>query len=682
MFLFNEENFINDISLPYIYIKNYLGIIIQNFNNTYSLYNEKGQLLIENLDFQFGRECNNNDFITFSQKGKIGLFCLSKNQIVLPAIYESIRPIKKQGWSQKAIVQYGKNQGVYDYDGKEVVPTKYDILEQIYGFECKFNYLFAYINNKMGILSENGETIIPTEYELIERFNITINYSEQTNCLFTIIKNQKRGLFNLEKKYFIPTIYDSIQWLKTFNLDAETFQTHYKVIKDKKQGIITENNETIISTKYDKIDYFCNYHTTLAIISNHNKLGVFYGKEILIPTIYDEIKPIFINGIDMFKVKEDNKYGIINLKGQTVVFCKFDSIEYEHSLFYAKNNNIISIINLNGEILFKEIKDIKFFTTSTYKLTKTNNKNILCNHKFRTISPEVDEIKLFTNNISNTLYYLIKNESFWGICRVLEEEYEYILPCSYVHIEHHLINNSIIFIIQTIDNKDGVYNNNSKEIIPAIYDKIELHSTNNIYYYKVYQNEFVGICSYNGETIIPASYHQINVLIENDTILYYKVIKENLIGFYSHEGKMIIHPYIQEVKELNTNNKKAFIIKINEYYGILYNNKITIDTIYDNITLADTCFAYTHLEVIRNNKVGLFNINGEQLIPTLYDKIIRKSGYYLIKLDSLWGIYIINNNNIISPQYEEYKAYTDFLFVKKDNLWSILYLTGYLTCFS
>lgn len=578
---------VQNILHHYISITKNFVIKTKNSDGTFSLYNDKGKMLIENFD-NFGYECNNTNYRMFSQKRKIGLFNLNKNQIILPAIYENIIPISNQGDSQKAIVLYKQKKGIYDYNGKEV----------------------------------------------------------------------------------LPIIYDSIEQLNTFIFGANTSQIYYKITIDKKQGIITENNETIIPAEYERID-FCNYPTIWAIICNNHKYGVFYDKETLIPTIYDEIKLISIEGEKVFQVKDENKYGIINLKGQTIVFCKYDSIVYKNSLFHAKHNDVISIISLSGRIIFKEIKDIKPFTTSIYKLTKTNNKYILCNYKFQNISPEVDDIKLLTHNIPNTLYYITKVENYWGICKALEEEYEYILPCSYAHIEYHLVNNSIIFIIQAKDNKYGVYNNYSKEIIPAIYDKIELHTINNTYYYKVYQKEHIGIYSYDGEIIIPVSYHQVDELIENNIILYFKVTKDNLIGFYTHEGKIIIPPSVEDMEEIRSNRIMTIKIKLGNYYGLLYNNKIIIDIIYENITLLNQYSDFPLIEVTRNNKVGLFNINGEQLIPTFYDKIISKYGNCLIKLHNLWGIYTIKNNNLILPQYEEYKTYSNFLFVKKENFWGI-----------
>ena len=51
--------------------------------------------------------------------------------------------------------------------------------------------------------------------------------------------------------------------------------------------------------------------------------------------------------------------------------------------------------------------------------------------------------------------------------------------------------------------------------------------------------------------------------------------------------------------------------------------------------------------VKKQDKIGLYNMKGEMLIPCIFDKIIDKDTYFIVYLKDKKGIYDIKNNIII-----------------------------------
>jgi len=129
-----------------------------------------------------------------------------------------------------------------------------------------------------------------------------------------------------------------------------------------------------------------------------------------------------------------------------------------------------------------------------------------------------------------------------GLYGVYSNSGEMILPCEYSYISLYSIANKG-HIKVFLDNKQGIYSTEyNKFIIPIEFDNVTSFSPG---YYKVKNNNLVGIYSYMGEKIIDAEYYNISISGISD---YYIVTNEDgNLGLY--HNKDLILPC--EYKEIN-----------------------------------------------------------------------------------------------------------------------------------
>ncbi len=95
--------------------------------------------------------------------------------------------------------------------------------------------------------------------------------------------------------------------------------------------------------------------------------------------------------------------------------------------------------------------------------------------------------------------------------------------------------------------------------------------------------------------------------------------------------------------------------------------------------------------VKQNNKFGTITFGGKQVIPCIYDSILKsydrynETRFYFIKKDDKWGICSIQNNVLITPKYQAVYVlnYTHnfntpllYLAVKQNNKWGIIDSVG------
>ena len=174
--------------------------------------------------------------------------------------------------------------------------------------------------------------------------------------------------YDFELKKEIYTIYTPNKTLGTIS-DIKLNDTKYK---NDYMKVKTENDKYIFINKKGKIitkkeyDYASDFDKNgYAIVSNDNSIGVINSKgEEIIPLKYDEtilMDDVLFNTIknntkkELFIVKQNEKYGILDSKGNVVIkpiYDGFDVITTKYPIIEGIYNNEIIIINLET---FKDI---------------------------------------------------------------------------------------------------------------------------------------------------------------------------------------------------------------------------------------------------------------------------------------------------------------------------------------
>jgi len=251
--------------------------------------------------------------------------------------------------------------GYISYNRKTILKNEFDDIYRI--TEKKDDtYLISFKNGRAGIY-KNKKNILPNEYEDIE-------YNAQNDMLI-VQNNGKKGVMKFDGSYVVPVEYDNIviagSCINAKNGESfEIFDENGK--KDTNVDIVSKqdfNNKkyAIISTIDDEFK----------IVNNES------GE-----TIEDNYSYAHYMYDNFFIIKKDEKYGIVNDKGDYIVDCIYKAIqptmEYSIIQLLDKNGNI-TIMNSKFEVISDNLKSVvisendEFLKASTEDEVYYINKN-------------------------------------------------------------------------------------------------------------------------------------------------------------------------------------------------------------------------------------------------------------------------------------------------------------------
>lgn len=293
-----------------------------------------------------------------------------------------------------------------------------------------------------------------------------------------------------------------------------------------------------------------------------------------------------------FTIYENNKYGVINSKGQKVI---------EPS--YAE---LIVIPNYKKDIFI-----------CTYDIQGENYKTKALNSKNEEIFTDYEEISFIDNydsqnNISYEQNLLkVKKNGKYGLIDFNGKEK---LACEYDNIE--TLKGAENSIIVTKDGKKGIVNSEGKNVITPNYNNIKLAGKDYTLGYIVQDaNNQYGVVDIANNPILEIKYQDIKSITENNL---YAVKQENKWKVINKEEKIIIED-LDDVKSIKNGN---IIVKKGNLYGVT-NNEGTeiIPAQYEDISEA---FTDTYI-VKKDNKYGLVNNKNEIIKEIKYISFIYYS---------------------------------------------------------
>lgn len=385
----------------------YESLATFELNNKFGLLDKTGKVITvakyDKLHFW-----GNKTSIRIELKNKYGIVNSTGKVIVEPkydTIYLSKYNIvcslkEKSGFTDKngkeiTNIKYG----AFDTTGKVILEPKYEAIK----FTNKTGVVK--INNKYGIVNEKGEFILEPKFEYISPFNGFIN------GFITAKSNNKWGCINEKGEFVIEPKFDELYFGEPFPEGIGMFAIN------KKQGIIDKNGKIIIEPQFDYIDDFTKY-------LKQNKNDILFGivmkeefdtttkvKSTIMPKIKIGIiditgkirlEPIFddINTTsdDNLIVKLDGKYGIMDLKGNTLIEKKYtDAKELAKGVIILSDDNNSYFVNTKLNINHKLSNKLQ--TNSNIDQLKANM------HIFQTMleTYAVDHKGMYPKNISELI---------------------------------------------------------------------------------------------------------------------------------------------------------------------------------------------------------------------------------------------------------------------------------------
>lgn len=339
---------------------------------------KKGEILLPMIFKKSYNYYNStNNCIILILGNSYGLYNLDIEEWTIPFEYTSLTPLNKNVY----LAQKSGKMGILDSDNNVIEKFKWSVIQQVYGLE---NYVlvtdFSKPSSLKGVYSiTTNSTTIPAIYKSITKLSEG-NYFK--------VKNEfdQMNIVDIKNKPRFKTWYDEIY-------EGKKGRKHYVVKKDGKMGIIDEDEKSIVPIEYQFIQsgayndgsylaknkegkYGCltidgkitlpfvydkmdiqNYGS-LAITTQGGKCGIVQvnnGLPFEIATCdYDEIS----KGQKIFIVKQDGKYGLMDLYGKMKTKLEFDNINIiSNKLIIAKKKKKFQLLDLGGANISEKAYD-------------------------------------------------------------------------------------------------------------------------------------------------------------------------------------------------------------------------------------------------------------------------------------------------------------------------------------
>lgn len=211
----------------------------------------------------------------------------------------------------------------------------------------------------------NGQLYMPFDI-LRDVYNVSVNTSEKNRIrIYTLPVLFQNAIKTAGQLGYgtISGIYENIRAIP-YNLIVVGNDGLYGVVD------LSQKGQEILSVKYENLEFiqnseefFMNAGSTVGLLDRN-------GKTIIKPMEYDEIS-ILDEVKQLYLVKKDRKYGVLNRKGDIVVHVDYDRIGLKNIADFG--NNIENVRNTN--LLFDEC--IIVGADSKYGMFDLNGKELL-----------------------------------------------------------------------------------------------------------------------------------------------------------------------------------------------------------------------------------------------------------------------------------------------------------------
>lgn len=348
-----------------------------------------------------------------------------------------------------------------------------------------------------------------------------------------------------------------------------------------------------------------------------------------------------------FTVFKDNKWGVINSSGETIIspsyeemiiipdskkdvfVCTYDvdyeTGEYKTKVLNSKNNEIytdyeqIEAIQNNDNInnVWYEENILRVKKDGKYGLINLDGKQIL--------NTDYDEITAISG-IKNSLK--TKKD---GKCGIVNTEGTTIIENKYADITNLGKDDKAGFIVEEDNGKYGVVSYTGTQVLDNKYDKIEKIHANDMYV--ISEGNKQKLINKDGSVVLESGYDKIKTLLtkKENGIIYEK---DGKFGVMNLSGETTISADNEDLQEARDG---IFIAKRNGKYGIIdLNNDVKVEFKYSSAAYNEKADIYI-LEEDANSTI--LNSNFETKLTGILNELNEEKGYIKIRVSDEYKYY-------------------------------------------
>ena len=397
-------------------------------------------------------------------------------------------------------------------------------------------------------------------------------------------------------------------------------------------------------------------------------VGLEYDEMVIVP---DSNKDIFICIYDVDYNNESYKTKVLDGKGKEI-FTEYEKIEaientddsivwYEENVLKYQKDGKYGLIDFDGKEIVAPIYDNIYAMPGVEKsiIIEINGKKGLVNAVTEEIiiEPEYKEITSLSETYENG--YIVKNEN--NKCGIIAPDKKKILEEKYDDIRKVSGNNYYVVIE---NGKVEVIDSSSNVILNKGYDSIEEIAIDN---FVIIKDSKYGVIDKNGQTVIPAEYENIQFTFSD----YFIAQKNGKYGIINKEG----------VVQVNFDYDKITYIKTADFFEAekkIYTTDIidrTFNTVLSGVIISELNIEDGYLRVRSGTDYKYYNFKFEEKTNK---EILTRNTLFLIKENGKYGYENKNGERIVDPIYDDAKEQNQFGYcaVNKGGLWGALKSDG------
>ncbi|HTL83069.1 MAG TPA: WG repeat-containing protein [Bacteroidia bacterium] len=217
--------------------------------------------------------------------------------------------------------------GLFDNNGKQLTPFVIDELMIWQGHHNVYR-----IGKKFGIINDKGTFITPARFQDMDYFfpDGVIGFKEKG----------KWGLIDTLGKIIVPAQYEEME---------HDYEGLVYAKKKGKWGAIDHTGKALTTFDYDDFWFDINY---VVCMKKKDKWGMMTkAGELLVEPTYDNISELYA-GSGYFLVKQNEKYGLLDTLGKTIVAVKYQAVcDYNSGYALVELNDSIGMIDSSGNVV-------------------------------------------------------------------------------------------------------------------------------------------------------------------------------------------------------------------------------------------------------------------------------------------------------------------------------------------
>jgi hypothetical protein len=411
--------------------------------------------------------------------------------------------------------------------------------------------------------------------------------------------------------------------------------------------------------------------TTYFTVFENNKWGVIDNKgESVIAPEYDEMivipdntKDLFICTYDVNYESGEYKTKVLNKSGKEILtdYEKVEAIEnydtnsvwYENDILKYQKDGKVGLINFSGKEIVPAEYD-KAYAMQGIEKSIIIEKDGLCG----LVSNSLGEIIIDTNYAEieslGTTYengYIVKStDSYYG---VITTDKRTILECKYDKIYN--VTSKEMYVV-TENGKNKVINKSGEDVLTSGFNEIASIDGD---YIVIVNNEKYGVIDLEGNSKIPCEYESLSLAFDK----IYIAKKDNKYGLVDIDNNVLVDftyenmSYRKVANFIEADGQDFKTDRIDDeykYYNFQFEEKSSQDVMPTN----------TLFLVKENGKYGYENKSGERVVDCIYDDATEQNsyGYVAVKKDGVWGSLKSDGSVCLEPSVNlDNNLYIDFI---------------------